>query len=159
MSDNRNDESLMDRLEDAGSKLLEQAKELGSNLKERAEDATESLRKRADKMLYRDESVQEGEIVAKQGLVERMEVAGEQLVDKAKDLLQESNTRRLIIRSQENKELLEIPLTGGIVAGGVLVFAAPIITALAALGGALARVKLEVIRDPEDTTEALTEEA
>lgn len=149
IADSAATQNIMEKVGDAGGNILERAKDLGGNLKDRAEDAGQSLRKQTGKLFYRDEAAQEGDIEARQGFVERLEVAGENLLDKAKELLQESNTRRLIVRSQDDKELLEVPLTGGIVAGGVLAFVAPIVAVLTAVGGAVARVKLEVIRDAE----------
>lgn len=149
IADSAATQNIMEKVSDAGGNILERAKDLGGNLKDRAEDAGQSLRKQTGKLFYRDEAAQDGDIEVRQGFVERLEIAGDNLLDKAKELLQESNTRRLIVRSQDDKELLELPLTGGIVAGGVLAFVAPIVTVLTAVGGAVARVKLEVIRDAE----------
>ena len=40
-----------------------------------------------------------------------------ELVDRVKDLIQQGNVRRLIIRSSDDKLLLEIPLTAGLAVG------------------------------------------
>ncbi|MFN8560503.1 MAG: DUF4342 domain-containing protein [Anaerolineae bacterium] len=63
---------------------------------------------------------------------EELEVAGNQLVERVKELIEEGNVRRLIIRNPEGRTLLEIPLTFGAVAGGALViFFGPVLAALA----------------------------
>ncbi|MBN2464490.1 DUF4342 domain-containing protein [candidate division WOR-3 bacterium] len=77
---------------------------------------------------------------------EEVEVAGAELVDHIKELVKAGNVRRVILRSQDNKLLLEIPLTAGAVAGGVVVLVAPVLAALGALAALLAKVKVEVVR-------------
>jgi hypothetical protein len=61
---------------------------------------------------------------------EEFEVAGAELVDRIKELIKAGNVRRLILRTQDNKLLLEIPFTAGAVAGGVVVLVAPVLAAL-----------------------------
>lgn len=78
--------------------------------------------------------------------VEDMEIAGGQLVEKVKELIAEGNVRRVIIRSQDNKTLVEIPLTAGVVVGGVVTLAAPLLAALGALAALIAKVKIQIIR-------------
>jgi hypothetical protein len=86
--------------------------------------------------------------------VEELEVAGNELVDRVKELVKEGNVRRLIIRNQEGKALLEIPLTAGVAVGGVVTLFNPLIAALGAFAALLARVKIEVVRE-----EAIDEES
>ena len=81
---------------------------------------------------------------------EEIELAGNQLVERLNELIQEGNVRRLIIRSSQGDLLLEIPLTAGVAVGGAFTILAPVWAALAALAAALARVKVEVVR-VEDT--------
>lgn len=76
---------------------------------------------------------------------EEIVVAGNQLVDRVKELMIEGNVRRLIIRKPSGESLLEIPLTAGVAVGGVLTIMAPILAALGALAALLAEVKLEII--------------
>jgi len=52
---------------------------------------------------------------------EEIEVAGTELVDHIKELVKAGNVRRVVLRTPDNKLLLEIPLTAGAVAGGVVV--------------------------------------
>lgn len=86
---------------------------------------------------------------------QEVEVAGNQLVDRIKSLIQEGNVRRLIIRDQEGRTLLEVPLTIGAAAGGVLLVFAPLWAGLGAIGALLMKVRLEVVRElgPDDPAE------
>jgi hypothetical protein len=79
--------------------------------------------------------------------VETIEVTGSQLVERIKELVKESNTRRVIIRTTDGEELMTMPLTFGVVAGGLITLAAPLLAALGALAALVSRVKLEVIRE------------
>ena len=82
---------------------------------------------------------------------EELEVAGSQLVERVRELIEEGNVRRLIIRNQEGRTLLEIPLTFGAVAGGaILIFMGPTIAALAVVGALVARLKIEIVREEPD---------
>lgn len=78
---------------------------------------------------------------------EQLEVAGNQLVQQVQDMIKQGNARRLIIRNAENEVLMDINLTVGAVAGGVMVLGAWWIAALAVIAGLVARVKIEIIRE------------
>jgi CBS domain-containing protein len=60
---------------------------------------------------------------------EEFQVSGDALVAKIKELLHEGNIRRLIIKNEEGRVLIDIPLTIGVV--GVLV--APQLAAIGAI--------------------------
>jgi hypothetical protein len=77
---------------------------------------------------------------------EEIRIAGNDLLTKVKELIKEGNVHRLIVKNAEGKILLEIPLTAGVVAGGVLTLVAPVLAALGAVAGLLAEIKLEVVR-------------
>ncbi len=77
---------------------------------------------------------------------EQFEVAGSELVELVKKLLREGNVRRIIIRNEKGEILMEIPLTAGVVVGGVLTLFAPILVAIGAMDALLTSVKVEVIR-------------
>lgn len=81
--------------------------------------------------------------------VEELQVMGEQLLSKVKEVLHEGNVRRLIIK-QDGRTLLEIPLTVG-VAGVVL---APVWAAIGVLGALIAQCSIEVVRS-ESPAEAV----
>ena len=77
---------------------------------------------------------------------EEIEVAGAELVDRIKELVKAGNVRRVILRTPDDKLLLELPLTAGAVAGGVVVLIAPVLAALGAMAALLAKVKIQVVR-------------
>ena len=65
-------------------------------------------------------------------LVDEYQVTGDKLLTKVKELVHEGNIRRIIIKNEEGKRLIEIPLTLGVVGIALLpVWAA--IGAIAAL--------------------------
>jgi hypothetical protein len=75
-----------------------------------------------------------------------MEMAGKDLVDRVKKLIAEGNVRRVIVRNDKGESLLEIPLAAGVVVGGALAWAYPILAAVGALAAVLAHVKVDVVR-------------
>ena len=77
---------------------------------------------------------------------EQIEIAASELVERTKELINEGNVRRLIIRNQDDEVLLEVPLTTGVAVGGVVTLVAPVLAALGALAALLTHVKLEVVR-------------
>jgi|MTBAKSStandDraft_2_1061841.scaffolds.fasta_scaffold08263_2 glutamate mutase epsilon subunit len=81
---------------------------------------------------------------------EEIELEGRQLVDRVKELLREGNVRKLSVKDADGKYLLEIPLTVGVVAGGVFMLYAPVAAALGAIAGLLANVKIEIVREVDD---------
>jgi hypothetical protein len=78
----------------------------------------------------------------------REEVRSHQLIERIKQLVEEGNARAVRVTTDDGKIFLEIPLTPAAVAGGVVVLAAPWLAVLAAIAGLVARVKVEVVRDP-----------
>ncbi len=78
--------------------------------------------------------------------VEEIEVAGNDLVERVKELIAEGNVRRLIIRRSDGTSILEIPMTAGVVVGGVVTLFAPLLAALGALAALMARVRVEIVR-------------
>ncbi len=83
--------------------------------------------------------------------VEELQVVGEQLLARVKELVHEGNVRRIILK-QDGRTILEIPLTVGV--AGVLL--APIWAAIGVLGALIAQCSLEVIRT-ETPTEVVKE--
>jgi Domain of unknown function (DUF4342) len=79
---------------------------------------------------------------------EEISVAGNQLVDKFKELVSEGTVRRVVIKHQGNV-LLEVPLAAAIVGGALAVWAAPLIAAVTAIAGAASHVTVEVERTGE----------
>ncbi|HSB67012.1 MAG TPA: DUF4342 domain-containing protein [Anaerolineales bacterium] len=64
---------------------------------------------------------------------EEFQVRGEEIVSKIKELLHEGNIRRVIIKNEEGRTLIDIPLTIGVV--GALV--APQLAAIGAIAALL----------------------
>jgi hypothetical protein len=83
---------------------------------------------------------------------EQIEIAASDLVDRTKELIEEGNVRRIIIRNQEDEVLMEVPLTAGVVVGGAVTIVAPVLAALGALAALLTHVKVEVVRTKQDAT-------
>ena len=83
---------------------------------------------------------------------EELQVMGEQLLTRVKELIHEGNVRRIIIK-QEGRTILEIPLTVGVV--GVLV--APVLAAIGAIGALIAQCSIEVVRSEPPTTSVAEE--
>ncbi len=80
---------------------------------------------------------------------EEIVVAGGDLVEQVKKLVQQGNVRRLIIKKSNGDVLMEIPLTAGAVVGGTLMVIAPILAALGALAALLAEVRVEIVHSDE----------
>ena len=77
---------------------------------------------------------------------ERYRVAGEKLLSKVKELLQEGNIRRITIKNDEEKTLIEIPLTIGVV--GAAIF--PVWAAVGAIAALVTDCSIEVERHHGD---------
>jgi hypothetical protein len=72
--------------------------------------------------------------------VEEVEVSGDEVVAKVKELVHEGNVRRLILKNEEGRTLLEIPLTLGVI-GAVLL---PVWAALGAAAALVAKCTIVV---------------
>jgi Domain of unknown function (DUF4342) len=81
----------------------------------------------------------------KRTFIEEIEIAGDQLVDKVKELVHEGNVRRLRVR-HEGHTVLEVPIT--LAAVGVVL--APLLAALGALAAVLTRCTIEVEREEDE---------
>jgi hypothetical protein len=86
--------------------------------------------------------------------VEEVNLAGKDLVENVKSLVQQGNVRRLILRRSSGEILLEVPLTATVIAGGALLVFNPMLAALGALAALVAEVKLEVVRELAEGEEA-----
>jgi len=78
-----------------------------------------------------------------ENMKEEFRVKGEELVEKIRQLIHEGNVRRLIIKDEEGKVYLEIPVTFGVI--GALI--APMLAAAGAVAAMVADLKIEVVRD------------
>jgi hypothetical protein len=75
----------------------------------------------------RKENMSEGKVRA-----EEFQVSGDMLIAKIKELVREGNIRRIVIKNEEGKTLIDIPLTIGVV-GALLVPQLAALGAIAAL--------------------------
>jgi hypothetical protein len=83
------------------------------------------------------------------GPVDKVEVAGHQLVERVKELAQESSVRRMRIVADDGDVFLETPLSIGLAVGGVVVLAAPWLAILGAIAALVTKVTIEVERTEE----------
>ncbi len=80
---------------------------------------------------------------------EEFEFNGDTLIAKIKELLHEGNIRRMIIKNEEGRALIDIPLTVGIL--GTLV--APQLAALGAIAALVTKGTLVVEKEEEENLE------
>ncbi|MBM3146368.1 MAG: DUF4342 domain-containing protein [Actinobacteria bacterium] len=85
---------------------------------------------------------------------ERIKVAGDQILSVVRTVIHEGNVRRLIIRNESDKALIEIPVTVGVV--GVLV--APVAAALGAIAALVTHCTIEIERAGEAPQAAAPDE-
>lgn len=71
---------------------------------------------------------------------EEFKVKGEDVVAKVKELLHEGNIRRITIKNEEGRSLIEIPLTVGVV--GAMI--APVWAAIGAIAALVAKLTIVV---------------
>lgn len=80
---------------------------------------------------------------------EEFKVNGEELLKKVKKIIHEGNVRRIIIKNEEGRTIIEIPLTVGVVGTALL----PVWAALGALAALVANFTITVVRPGEDEEE------
>ena len=74
------------------------------------------------------------------------EVEGDDLLSKVKEIIHEGNVRRIIIKNEEGKQLIEVPLTVGVV-GAVLL---PVWAAIGVIAAIVTSASIEVERVEDD---------
>jgi len=79
------------------------------------------------------------------GSREEHSVSGDKVIGKIKELIHKGNVRRIIIKSDEGRSLIEVPLTVGVV--GALV--APVWAAIGAIAALVTSCSIEVEREPD----------
>lgn len=78
--------------------------------------------------------------------VEELKINGDDLVAKVKELIHESNIRRIIIKNEEGRILVEVPLTVGVVGGVIGAALFPVIAAVGAIGALVAHMTIIIER-------------
>jgi|SRR5581483_1565139 len=88
-----------------------------------------------------------------QSYIDDLQVMGDQIVAKVRELVQEGNARRIVIK-QEGRTVAEFPLTFGVV--GALM--APALAVAGTIGALLTKCSIESVRTetPTSTSEANT---
>lgn len=84
---------------------------------------------------------------------EEIEVAGNELVEKVKELIEDSSATKLIIRKPTGEVLMEVPIVAGAAVGGALTVFMPVIAAIGAMAALLAQVKVEVVREKDEKSD------
>jgi len=74
---------------------------------------------------------------------EEFSIKGEELLTKVKQLIAEGNVRRVIIKDKDDKTIIEIPLTIGLV--GIVL--APVLAAVGAIAALVTECTILVERD------------
>ncbi len=78
--------------------------------------------------------------------LQEIKLAGNQLVDKMRELIEEGNVRRIVIKKDE-RILFELPLTVGVGAGAAAVLVSPMLAAVGAVAALVTDVTLVVERE------------
>jgi hypothetical protein len=81
--------------------------------------------------------------MTKKTTTEEFKVSGEDLLAKVKELIKAGNVRKIIIKGKDNKEILEIPLTAGV----VLAVLAPVLAAVGAVAALVTECTVVVERE------------
>ena len=81
---------------------------------------------------------------------ERYRVAGDKVIGKIKELLHEGRVRRIIIRDDDDRVLIELPLTFGVVGAVVL---GPMWAAIGAVAALVTNCSIEIEREDEGDDE------
>ena len=76
-----------------------------------------------------------GENEKKETRSEEFKLDGGELINKIKELIHEGNIRRIILKNEEGKVLIEIPLTLGLVGAALL----PVVAAVGAIAALAAK--------------------
>lgn len=76
-------------------------------------------------------------------MADEFKVSGEDLLKKVKNLINEGNVRRIIIKDEKGNTFIEIPVTVGILG----VIAAPILVAVGAIAALATKFTIEVVKN------------
>jgi hypothetical protein len=80
---------------------------------------------------------------------ERLHTTGDKLLETVKKIVREGNARRIVIRNDEDKILVEFPLSAGVVGAALL----PVWAAVGAVAALVGNCSIEVERKEEATEE------
>ena len=91
-------------------------------------------------MSYTEAGPAQAEQERDEGRRETHRVAGDRVIEKVKEILHEGNVRRIIIKNDDDRTLVEIPLTVGVV-GALMV---PVWAAIGAIAAIVTNCSIEV---------------
>jgi hypothetical protein len=82
----------------------------------------------------------------KQNWTEQIKSGASGLRDRAEDLIEEGNERRVTVHNDRGDVLMDVPLNPTVIIVGVVALINPVIAVLAVLASLLAHLKIEVVR-------------
>lgn len=77
---------------------------------------------------------------------EELEISGEKLLSKIKEIIRQGNIRRIVIKNKHQQTLMEIPMTVGVVGSLISVSLFPLFTAVGVIGSMVAQLKIVIER-------------
>lgn len=77
---------------------------------------------------------------------EEFKLAGSEVIEKIKELIHQGNIRRIILKDDSGKAILEIPLTLGVVGAALM----PVLAAVGAVAALVAKLTIVVEKDEEE---------
>jgi hypothetical protein len=77
---------------------------------------------------------------------EEFKLSGSEVIEKIKDLIHQGNIRRIILKDDTGKAILEIPLTLGVVGAALM----PVLAAVGAVAALVAKLTIVVEKDEEE---------
>ena len=78
--------------------------------------------------------------------VEERKISGDDLTAKVKELIHEGNIRRIIIKNEDGRTLIEIPMTVGVIGGAIGAALFPVIAAVGVIGAMVAHLTVVIER-------------
>lgn len=78
--------------------------------------------------------------------VQKIEITADQLRTQLLALLKDANARKVVVKNQSGRTLFSVPLTVSAAGVALLFLTHPLVAGAAALGGAVAKLRLEVER-------------
>jgi len=82
-------------------------------------------------------------------LVEELRGTAEEMIKRIRHLIKEGSARRLLIKSQKGKVLIEVPLTAGVAGSTLFIAMAPVISAISMFAMFVNDVDILVEKYPE----------
>ncbi|NJK57814.1 MAG: DUF4342 domain-containing protein [Pleurocapsa sp. SU_5_0] len=81
---------------------------------------------------------------------EELKISGDVLVTKIKELIAQGNVRRIIIKTEEDHTLIEIPMTVGVIGSVISAVLFPVIAAVGVIGAMVAHLTVVIERQESD---------